>query len=138
MSGNTKSFVDYLVNKYEGDYTIISPTDFLENYKYTQESWDMVFLGCYTWGEGKIPENTKKAVIKHREWLYKQNLFIFGTGWTMYPHFCRAVDSIKIIVGRKVKAIKYELNYNMKQNRLCDKIVDSFIKKTIQNKGESK
>lgn len=110
------------------DYTIISPKEFLKG-EYHKETWDSVMIGCYTWDEGKIPIKTKRAVIEHRFWLSEQNLFIFGTGWTLYATFCKAVDSLQIIVGREVPHIKYELNYNMRQNRECDIIVQNFMTK---------
>lgn len=127
LSGNTRTFVDYLIGKYKAEYVFCSPKEFEKNVYYTTERWDAVFLGCYTWSEGKIPVKTKRATIAHRLWLSQQNLFIFGTGWTMYPHFCRAVDSLQIIVGRECPHIKFELNYNMKQNRECDEEVASFM-----------
>lgn len=88
-TGNTKTFVDFVtkhINVEIGDYK----TNIVRHQK--------IIIGAYSWGNGKIPVELKKFLIDNKDkWRGKQ-IFIFGSGNSIYPKFCGAVDGIKTIV----------------------------------------
>lgn len=133
LSGNSVTFVSYiqaeLLMKYSDmDIDIISLPLLEEgDIDFSDGVYDYVILGGYTWGNGKIPKITKAFVIENRKWLSKQNLLLFGTGLSVYKHFCRSVDSMKKIIGRNVPSIKFELTFDPEQYEFETKIVSSFI-----------
>src|SRR5437764_14267537 len=88
-SGNTKTFVDYLVNKVD-----VWVSDFNSDIR----NYDTIILGSYTWGSGKIPPEMKRFLIVNKNLLRGKKVFVFGSGNSIYPKFCGAVDSICKIV----------------------------------------
>lgn len=90
----------------------IAEACYLEEYLF---SFDKVVIGSYTWGMGKIPLPMKQFVIDYRDSLLKfdkENLIVYGSGWSNYEHFCGAVDGISTILDNKYEKIKYELRFD--------------------------
>lgn len=75
------------------------------------EQYDIITLGSYTWANGKIPVEMKRFVIENRELLQEKVAFLFGSGITIYAHFCAALDSIQIILDKEIDSIKFELTF---------------------------
>ena len=112
LTGNTISFVDYVIEMFSGKYefTVKKPREIGDDFDFSE--YDKVMIGSYTWSDGKIPVKTKKTAIQHRDVLMEKDVLIFGTGWTMYPFFCGAVDGLYIILGEKFPTIKFELRFD--------------------------
>lgn len=110
QTGNTKTFVDFLQRHSEQNITVCS--DFDESIK----DYNQIAFGSYTWGDGKIPAKMKKYLIDHQEDLKDKEVLIFGSGNTIYPNFCRAVDSISKICkdcgANVIRTVKFEQRWN--------------------------
>ena len=114
LTGNTYSFIDYIKKEYpEQEFQVISPREINKgNIFPSLLEGDKVIIGCYTWDMGKIPIQTKKFVIENRDVLLRQKVLIYGTGWSIYEHFCGAVDGLSTILDHKFPTIKYELRFD--------------------------
>src|SRR5690606_13389343 len=56
-------------------------------------SFDILFLGTYTWGNGDIPQELKGLYRAFENEQHKELVTgVYGTGDQFYRHFCRAVD----------------------------------------------
>lgn len=122
QTGNTESFVDYLEDSYDHDFKVVNL--FNRRPKEEELRWaDHILLGTYTWADGKIPAQFKQFVIDFSSLLGEKTLFLFGSGITIYPHFCRALDNIEIILGRTFPKIKFELTFIEEDNSDNIKII---------------
>jgi flavodoxin I len=110
MTGNTKTFIDFL--KTYSERPIVICEDFSRSIK----DYEKIGFGAYTWGNGKIPQRMKSYLIKHKDNFRGKEVFIFGSGNSIYPRFCGAVDGINKIVsdcGAIVKGtFKFEQRFN--------------------------
>lgn len=62
-------------------------------------SYDLVVLGCSTWGNGELQQDFVPFLGELRETqLQGKKVSIFGAGSKSYPHFCAAVDTLEKIV----------------------------------------
>lgn len=126
-TGNTYMFMDYL-KKLNND---------IEEYRFNIREivdldvspYDLIIVGTNTWGDGKMPKNCKQFIIDNAT-KYKKNWLIFGTGNSIFAHFCGAVDgACKILkdTGNNVLAtLKYEQRFNKEE--IDDKALKNFIK----------
>ena len=125
-TGNTYMFMDYLkqFNNNIEEYRF----NIKEDVDIDISPYDLIIVGTNTWGDGKIPPNCKKFVIDNAL-EYKKDWIIFGTGNSIFTHFCGAVDGIcKILndTGNNVLlTFKYEQRFNIDE-------VDSQKLKKIQ------
>lgn len=91
-TGNTLTFIpflkQYLWEEVEEDYSLSSSI----------KDYDRIIIGSYTWFDGKIPSKMKKYLIDNKDFLKNKKVLIFGSGNSIYPKFCKAVDSISKIV----------------------------------------
>lgn len=58
--------------------------------------YDVVLFGSYTWGDGSLPVTMRKflrQIIKIDIQILR-SASVFGTGDTIFPKYCRAVDEI--------------------------------------------
>jgi len=73
------------------------------------EDFDIVFMGTFTWGNGRVPSDMKDFI---REVGYKpNNIVLFGTGDTQFGGdllFCGALDKLKSFYNSKHKVLKIE------------------------------
>lgn len=109
-TGKTKTFVPTIKKHAVGE--IIE----CYNFDVPPMAFDKIIFGSYTWGNGKIPKKMKEYLIKYHEQLKGKDVFIFGSGLSVYPYFCGACDGINIICtdsGANVHYVfKYELRFN--------------------------
>ena len=82
----------------------------------TPDLYSCIAIGTYTWGNGKIPKRLKDYLIKHHKSLSEKRIFIFGSGNSVYPNFCGAVDGIEKICRDSNASIhgmhKFEQRFN--------------------------
>ncbi|MEK5205275.1 flavodoxin domain-containing protein [Bacillus sp. FSL R10-2789] len=113
-TGNTKTFVDFLKEHSNQDVEVC--TDFSASIK----DYRQIAFGSYTWGDGKIPTKMKNFLIENRDNLRDKELFIFGSGNSVYPKFCAAVDGIQKITsdcGAIVKGtFKFEQRFELNEH----------------------
>lgn len=116
LTGNTMTFLDSVEDQYphtEWDILYVTPQQMLDGIVDIDKTvYDRVIIGSYTWNMGEIPKRTKKFVIEYRDWLLGQNVLIFGSGWSVYESYAKAVDSISLILDHKFPTIKFELTYD--------------------------
>lgn len=109
-TGNTRTFVKFLDKHCDFDLVID------DEFTLSPLPYDHIVFGSYTWGNGKIPKKMKQYLINHHKDLNEKNVFIFGSGISVYPHFCGAVDGIKKICsdsGSNVDGTyKFEQRFN--------------------------
>lgn len=112
LTGNTMSFVEYIREVY-GDkisievidsYTVISDEEWAD--------YDKIMIGCYTWDFGRMPIDVKDFIIDNRDMLLKQDVLLFGSGWSVYETYCMAVDGMYIILDEKFPRVKFELRFD--------------------------
>lgn len=110
-TGNTQSFVDWFGKQFSNQFDITYFNLYRDKNLINIEQYDIITLGSYTWANGKIPVEMKRFVIENRELLQEKVAFLFGSGITIYAHFCAALDSIQIILGKEIYSIKFELTF---------------------------
>lgn len=126
-TGNTYMFMDYLkqfnrdIEEYRfnirGDVDIdISP-------------YDLIIVGTNTWGDGKIPPNCKRFVIDNAL-KYQKDWIVFGTGNSIFAHFCGAVDGISKILKDTNNNMLYTFKY---EQRFIEEDLDLKDKKIVNN-----
>lgn len=106
-TGNTKAFADFIIKNIDIE---------VGNFDSDITKHNKIVLGAYTWGYGKIPSDMKEFIIKNRDNWEGKEVFIFGSGLTIYPTFCKAVNSMKKIIedcgGNVVGFFKFEQKFN--------------------------
>lgn len=110
-TGNTESFVDWFEEKFSSQFDITYFNLYRDKNLKNIEQYDIIALGSYTWANGKIPVEMKRFVIENRELLQEKVAFLFGSGITIYAHFCAALDNIQIILDKEIYSIKFELTF---------------------------
>lgn len=110
-TGNTQSFVDWFGEQFSSQFDITCFNLYRDKNLINIEQYDIIALGSYTWANGKIPVEMKHFVIENRELLQEKVAFLFGSGITIYAHFCAALDSIQIILDKEIYSIKFELTF---------------------------
>ena len=124
MSGNTCSFVNRVSRLSNCD--IATPKNIHE---YNLDDYNKILIGSPTYANGKMLPKIKNWVIENREELMNKDVLAFGSGITIYPHFCKAVDSISMILDDKVKEkIKFELTYNPSHEVVNESKLYNFLK----------
>lgn len=93
LTGNTKTFLNYIKKHTKGELVICDDLSF------DFEGYSKIIIGSYTWSDGKIPIRMKKYLVDNYLHLKDKEVFIFGSGNSIYPHFCGAVDGIQKIVS---------------------------------------
>lgn len=85
---------------------------------------DHVFFGSYTWGDGKLPAEMRKALrflLKDSDHPFT-SASVFGTGDKQFVKYCRAVDEIAHhlkVHGRHLSAPSLKIEQSPR-NRLPD------------------
>lgn len=110
-TGNTQSFVDWFGKQFSNQFDITYFNLYRDKNLTNIEQYDIIALGSYTWANGKIPVEMKRFVIENRELLQEKVAFLFGSGITIYAHFCAALDSVQIILDKEIYSIKFELTF---------------------------
>lgn len=126
-SGNTESFNDWFMTKYNNITAFNLLEDDLTKLPGLLSSTEDILLGTYTWDNGKIPKEMKKFVIDNREVLMKKTRLLFGSGITIYKHFCGALDNINIILESDIPMIKFELTFLPNENGANMTIVKNIL-----------
>jgi len=123
MSGNTKTFVDFFKKHCSREVVIC------EDFSKSIEEYDKIAFGSFTWGNGKIPKKMKQFLIDNHHLLKGKEVFVFGSGNSIYPKFCGAVDGIiKICSDSGAKIIgsfKFEQRFN--EDDFSDQDIDNLI-----------
>lgn len=101
MTGNTKMVAELIQKALREQYVchahIASPQENL-----SIEGYELVFLGSYTWGEGKLPRKMRaylaRILVENELPKYPQ-FSVFGTGDTQWGgeslvNYCKAVDAM--------------------------------------------
>ncbi|WP_255256038.1 flavodoxin domain-containing protein [Priestia megaterium] len=110
-TGNTRTFLEFLSKNSEQDLHVC------EDFNCPPlSSFESIAFGTYTWGNGKIPSEIKQFVIDHHKELKDKKVLIFGSGSTIYPRFCGAVDGLlKICSDSKaniIRTVKFEQRFD--------------------------
>ena len=107
-TGNTRTFVDFICK--HGTESIHICEDFNCNIS----DYDKIAFGSYTWGNGKIPSEMKEFLIDNHKDLKGKEVFIFGSGHSIYPNFCGAVDGISKICRDSGAIIKCSYKFEQR------------------------
>lgn len=133
MTGNTKETADLLEQEFtRRGHTTSSVNIFNETVSHEDiESADLVLLGAYTWGEGKLPIEMRKFLIetvKENNVKYPTSA-IFGTGETQWTHYCRAVDEIKYHLSKVTDVLEDTLKIEQAPRRNQIHLITEFVDK---------
>ena len=91
--------------------------------------YDLIIVGTNTWGDGKIPSNCKRFVIDNAL-KYQKDWIVFGTGNSIFAHFCGAVDGISKILKDTDNNILYTFKY---EQRFIEEDLDLKDRKIVNN-----
>lgn len=98
-TGNTQTFVDHFVSQSSLPVDVYdmkrSPIISARDVK----KYSKIVIGSYTWGYGKIPEPVKSFIIDNVSAFQNKTVFLFGSGNSIYPKFCGAIDNIEVIMN---------------------------------------
>ena len=130
-TGNTYMFMDYLkqFNSNIEEYRF----NIKENVDIDISPYDLIIVGTNTWGDGKIPPNCKQFIIKNAI-KYQKDWIVFGTGNSIFAHFCGAVDGICKILkdtnNNVLQTFKYEQRFieddlDLEDKEIVNNIVDT-------------
>jgi len=90
--------------------------------------YDIVFLGTFTWGNGRVPKKMKEFI---KDVGYKpDNLVLFGTGDTQFGGdeiFCGACNKLKKFYNVEVEPLKIEQSPRGKQEQKVIKWTEGVI-----------
>ncbi|MBE3594485.1 MAG: flavodoxin domain-containing protein [Candidatus Carbobacillus altaicus] len=101
LSGNTEETAHIIADEVEGKVVdIVRDLPGLNRALASVRAGEvgLLFLGTYTWGDGVLPLQFRKllrsVLIEEKEAYlpYMPLTAVFGTGDTIFPRFCRAVD----------------------------------------------
>lgn len=112
LTGNTKTFADFLFQESKTHNPKIC-NDFSESIS----DYDRIAIGAFSWGgQGKMPRKMKQFLISNKDNFKNKEVLIFGSGNSIYPHFCKAVDGMERIVSdcgaEVIGAIKFEQRFS--------------------------
>ena len=126
-TGNTYMFMDYLkkFNNNIDEYRF----NIRDNVDIDVSLYDLIIIGTNTWGDGKIPKNCKEFVINNAI-KYKKDWIVFGTGNSIFAHFCGAVDGIEKILSDTGNNIIYTFKY---EQRFIEEDLDLEDRKIVNN-----
>lgn len=109
-TGNTETFLEFLKTHSKNELVISS------DFNIDISLYDKIAFGAFTWSNGKIPKKMKQFLIDNHHLLKDKEVFVFGSGNSIYPKFCAAVDGIiKICSDSGAKIIgsfKFEQRFN--------------------------
>lgn len=134
LSGNTETFVDYLINRVQTEMSSVSYTIYNMNAGLDYDlgdaiqSADVVLFGCYTWGNGVIPKTSLRVFQKYKRVLREKEVLLFGSGITIYRHFCGALDTLEKALQKEVPKIKFELTFEEEYEIINLEILNEFLK----------
>ena len=104
-----------------------------ENVDINISPYDLIIVGTNTWGDGKIPPNCKHFIISNAI-KYQKDWIVFGTGNSIFAHFCGAVDGICKILrdtdNNILQTFKYEQRFieedlDLEDRKIVNNIVDT-------------
>lgn len=91
--------------------------------------YDKIFLGTFTWDQGRTPEDMKDFV---QEVGYKpENVYIFGSGDTQFGGdnlFCKAVDKLVKFFNSNFDGLKIEQSPRGSQEKKVTKWLEGVLK----------
>lgn len=95
-TGNTEALCRYVQEGFEENSLDVIVKRVEETRPEELKDYDLIFLGCSTWGNGELQDD----FISFEEKLRKVDLkgkkaACFGSGETSYPQFCKAVDILE-------------------------------------------
>lgn len=80
------------------------------------DDYEKIIIGTYTWGAGVIPKRLKKFIVDNHKKIKGKDVFVFGSGNSVYKNFCGAVDNLKIICVdsecNSFNSFKFEQRFN--------------------------
>lgn len=126
-TGNTRTFADYFLK--ESSFDIVIDDKFSSNPK----EYDHLILGSFTWANGRIPARMKKYLIKNQDLLKGKKVFIFGSGLSIYPKFCGAVDGMeKICIDCGAEVVStYKFEQRFDEDEISEKELESIKDKIV-------
>lgn len=99
MSGNTEAIADMIVEQLAEQNHEVELKDMLSLSASDLLTYDLVFMGMYTWGDGDYPDECLDIIEEMEQLDLNQQLFaIFGSGDTSYSEFCGALDKLKELI----------------------------------------
>lgn len=127
LTGNTKTFVHYLKLKSFEEF------DVSNDFQVDINDYDLIALGSYTWGDGKIPKRMKKFLIENKDKWQGKNVLLFGSGNSIYTHFCGAIQGMRKILedcgANIVEEFVYEQRFSLSNlDDEDEKKLNNFIK----------
>lgn len=96
MSGNTKKVADLIeqglletgATVCKKDVSKFEESDFAE--------YDTIVIGTFTWGNGDLPKQMNHFYdLMNETDLSRKSFAVFGSGDTVFKHFCGAVDILE-------------------------------------------
>lgn len=127
-SGNTQEVAELIAKQLEKDDINITWHRIDFDLMPDIDSFDVIFLGTFTWDYGETPFELKEFVL---DVGYKpENIAVFGTGDTQFGdenQYCKAVDKLVTFYGSPWPGLKIEQSPRGSQENLVKKWVGGII-----------
>ncbi|MEH7382268.1 flavodoxin domain-containing protein [Bacillus sp. JJ1533] len=139
ITGNTEEAVK-IVNDYIGKYTNNCSIFQVEHFPLHElESFDVIIIGTYTWGNGDIPVEMMQFYHVFENISKKEIVTgVFGTGDQCYPHFCGAVDDFRDMLyvhSTLAATLKIELRPQRIDEHRFERFVEVVMERINSKKG---
>jgi flavodoxin short chain len=98
LTGNTKLTAELIKNRLEINDNIVDLIDISEFKEGSIENYDLIILGCSTWGSDSIGIQDDFLPFYNNmveKGFKDKRVAVFGCGESSYKFFCGAVDSIE-------------------------------------------
>jgi flavodoxin I len=109
-TGNTRTFLDFIVKH------STQKIEVCEDFSSSVKDFDKIAFGTYTWKNGKIPDKMKNYLIENHRSLQGKEVFVFGSGNSVYQNFCGAVDGVRKICEVSSADIKGTFKFEQRFN----------------------
>lgn len=141
LTGNTYSYVDFLKKSYvEYEFVVMTPRQVKrDGIELDYGKYDKIFIGTYTWGNGEIPIHIQEFMDNHGSGISTEKVLLFGSGQTVYEHFCGALDRLASLMDiPSERVVKFELYLDKGNPMYEDAVVqtDKFMRGKVRENGQ--
>ncbi|MEH7224914.1 flavodoxin domain-containing protein [Bacillus sp. JJ1566] len=139
ITGNTEEAIK-IINNYMRRHTSLCHVYQVEQFPFYQlETFDVIVIGTYTWGNGDIPHEMMQLYRAFENNFTKDIVTgVIGTGDQCYPYFCGAVDEFRDMLyvhSTLAATLKIELMPQRIDEHRFKRFAEVIMERVNSNKG---